>query len=100
VVRNNAGLILLTEPGVYAEYKALPIPIGTASGNNAYIERFNRIYREEVLDLYLFDTLAEAGAITETWLEEYNAIQPYDALGGLTPYKYAAEVAFSRKLYF
>ena len=59
---------------------------------NAYIERFNRTYREEVLDLYLFDTLAEARAITEAWLEEYNAIRPHEALGGLTPYQYAAEV--------
>jgi putative transposase len=59
---------------------------------NAYVERFNRTYREEVLDLYLFDTLAEARAITEVWLEDYNAIRPHDALGGLTPYKYAAEV--------
>lgn len=59
---------------------------------NAYIERFNRTYREEVLDLYLFDSLAEARAITEAWLEEYNAIRPHEALGGLTPYRYAVEV--------
>lgn len=59
---------------------------------NAYIERFNRTYREEVLDLYLFDTLAEARKITEAWLEEYNAIRPHEGLGGMTPYQYAAEV--------
>jgi putative transposase len=59
---------------------------------NAYIERFNRTYREEVLDLYLFDTLAEARAITEAWLEMYNAIRPHDSLGGLPPYQYAAEI--------
>lgn len=57
---------------------------------NAYIERFNRTYREEVLDLYLFEDLAEVRQITERWLEEYNAIRPHDALGGLTLYAYAA----------
>lgn len=58
---------------------------------NAYIERFNRTFREEVLDLYLFDNLAEARTITEAWLEEYNAIRPHESLGGLTPYQFAAE---------
>ena len=60
---------------------------------NAYIERFNRTYREEVLDSCLFDSLAEARAITEEWLEEYNAIRPHDALGGFTPYRYAVVAA-------
>lgn len=58
---------------------------------NAYIERFNRTYREEVLDAYLFSTLQEVRAITEDWLEEYNAVRPHQALGGLPPYQYAAK---------
>lgn len=56
---------------------------------NAYIERFNRTYREAVLDAYLFHTVAEAQAITEYWLEEYNAIRPHEALGNVPPYQYA-----------
>lgn len=60
---------------------------------NAFIERFNRTYREEVLDAYLFDSVAEAQAITETWLEEYNAIRPHEALGGKPPYQYQPEKA-------
>jgi putative transposase len=56
---------------------------------NAYIERFNRTYREAVLDAYLFHSVAEAQAITEDWLEEYNAIRPHAALGNVPPYQYA-----------
>ena len=35
---------------------------------NAFIERFNRTYRTEILDFYLFRTLNEAREITERWL--------------------------------
>jgi putative transposase len=60
---------------------------------NAYIERFNRTFREDVLDAYVFDTLSEVRDIAEQWLEEYNAIRPHVALQGLSPYQYAAEHA-------
>lgn len=56
---------------------------------NGYIERFNRTYREAVLDAYLFDSLEEVRAITEDWLEEYNAIRPHAALGDVPPYQFS-----------
>lgn len=55
---------------------------------NAFIERFNRTYREDVLDAYVFHSVEEAQAITEDWLEEYNAIRPHAALGGTPPYQF------------
>ncbi|MCI0552233.1 MAG: integrase core domain-containing protein [Anaerolineae bacterium] len=55
---------------------------------NAYIEGFNRTFREEVLDAYLFDDLQEVRAITEDWLRQYNTIRPCEALQDLTPHQY------------
>lgn len=55
---------------------------------NAFIERFNRTYRTEVLDFYLFRTLNEAREITERWLAEYNSERPHESLNNLTPQEY------------
>ena len=52
---------------------------------NAYIERFNRTYREEILSSYLFDDLDQVRQITWEWLISYNEERPHDALGGLPP---------------
>jgi len=60
---------------------------------NVYIERFNRTFREDVLDAYLFRSLEEVRGIVEPWIEEYNAIRPHEALRGLSPYQFAAQDA-------
>ena len=52
---------------------------------NSYIERFNRTYRVEVLDLYLFSSLTEVRDITENWLRQYNEERPHESLGNLPP---------------
>jgi putative transposase len=58
---------------------------------NAYIERFNRTFRESVLDAYLFSSLQEVRDITEEWVDEYNTIRPHEALGNLSPVQYASK---------
>ena len=53
-----------------------------------YIERFNRIYRIEILDLYLFNNLKQVRKITEEWLTIYNTERPHEAFNHMTPIKY------------
>lgn len=52
---------------------------------NAYIERFNRTYREAVLDMYFFRSLQEAQNITNIWLKHYNEERPHEALNNQSP---------------
>jgi putative transposase len=52
---------------------------------NAFVERFNRTYRQEVLDAYLFESLSQVRCISETWIREYNEERPHDSLGRLPP---------------
>ena len=57
---------------------------------NGFIERFNRTYREEVLNMYVFRRLSEVREVTGKWLVEYNEERPHESLGNLTPTEYAA----------
>lgn len=52
---------------------------------NAYIERFNRSYREAVLDMYLFQSIQEVQAITNNWIKHYNEERPHESLNNQPP---------------
>ncbi len=60
---------------------------------NAYIERFNRTMREEVLDQHLFVRLEDVREAVWWWMVEYNEQRPHDSLGELTPFEYRQQVA-------
>src|SRR5690606_20836930 len=62
---------------------------------NAYIERFNRTFREEVLDQHLFTRLDDVREAAYWWMLEYNEELPHDSLGDLTPAEYRQRVAGS-----
>lgn len=62
---------------------------------NAYIERFNRTFREEVLDQHLFTRLDDVREAAYWWMLEYNEERPHDSLGDLTPAEYRQHVAGS-----
>lgn len=56
---------------------------------NAYIERFNRTFRTEVRDRFVFITLDEVRRMAEDWRHRYNHHRPHRSLGGLSPHHYA-----------
>jgi putative transposase len=48
-------------------------------------ERFNRSYREGVLDPYLFGSIEEVRRASAEWMEDYNWERPHDSLGRVPP---------------
>ena len=66
--------------GVAIQY----IPPGKPN-QNAYIERFNRTFREDVLDPHLFARLDDVREAAHRWMIEYNELRPHDSLGSQTP---------------
>ena len=60
---------------------------------NAYIERKNGSMRRELLNTYLFSSLAEVRIMAEEWRIDYNEERPHKALRYLSPVKYAEQKA-------
>nr|WP_315471699.1 integrase core domain-containing protein [uncultured Rhodoferax sp.] len=52
---------------------------------NAYVERFNKTYRSEVLDCYVFDSLHEVGQMAADWLHRYDQHRPHESLRRIPP---------------
>ena len=57
---------------------------------NAIVERFNRTYREDILDANVFYSIDHAQEITDRWIYEYNHERPHQSLNYQTPASYAA----------
>ena len=72
--------------GIELEFIKLGTPI-----QNSYVERFNRTYRDEILNMYVFRNLTEVRELTESWMTEYNDERPHDSLEDLTPWEYLAK---------
>jgi len=52
---------------------------------NAYIERFDLTFRNEVLDAYMLHDLDEVRDHAWEWIINYNEKRPHDALGKIPP---------------
>jgi putative transposase len=59
---------------------------------NGYVERFNRTYREDILDAYLFTSIKEVRVLSQEWIQDYNHHHPHGSLGGYSPVGYRQAV--------
>jgi putative transposase len=58
--------------------------------DNAFIEAFNRRFRDECLNQHWFESLEEARTAIEAWRVDYNTERPHCALGQQTPAAFGA----------
>ena len=58
---------------------------------NGYVERFNRTYREDVLDMRIFYNIHQAKELTEGFMEDYNHKHPRKSLGNKAPIEFMNE---------
>ncbi|MEW6713311.1 MAG: IS3 family transposase, partial [Candidatus Riflebacteria bacterium] len=55
---------------------------------NSFVERFNRTYREDVLDMNIFENIQQVRERTEVFLYDYNYLHPHDSLADMTPVEF------------
>lgn len=65
---------------------------------NGYIERFNKTYRNDILDAYLFDTLEQLNVLNDEFLWNYNHEIPHGSINDKTPYEFYQQAVNSGKL--
>ena len=60
---------------------------------NGFAESFHSRLRDELLDVEVFETVAEARMLATQWRLEYNHRRPHSSLGYRTPAAFAASLA-------
>lgn len=65
---------------------------------NSLIERFNRTFRQEVLDCFMFSTIKELKVFAQAWMWMYNNERPHASLGYLTPHEFLLKYGKLNKL--
>lgn len=57
---------------------------------NGYCERFNRTFREDVLDAYLFEDINDLRSVIENWRHDYNHNHPHASIDNCSPIEFKA----------
>lgn len=65
---------------------------------NAYIERFNRSFREGVLDAYVFENIDQVREVTANWISDYNNHRPHESLGNISPIMYRKKFSLTQAI--
>ena len=68
------------------------IPVYASPGTpteNAYVERFNRLFREDILDAYLFRNIKQFEIVAEKWQYDYNNYHPHSSLEDKSPIEFS-----------
>lgn len=52
---------------------------------NAFIEQWNRSFRNEVLDANLFNSVLESQVAADEWVTDYNHFRLHRSLGNVPP---------------
>lgn len=78
---------VLEEFCVQQEIQIIHIEPGKPT-QNSLIERFNRTFRTEVLDCFMFSNMKEIRTFAGAWMWMYNNERPHAALNYLTPYEF------------
>lgn len=80
------------EQGVILEFSRPGKPT-----DNAYIESFNRSFRDECLNVNWFLSLEDASQKSEVWRRDYNQFRPHSSLEGLTPNEFIEQNSIRSK---
>lgn len=80
-----------------AEQNTKPLFIEPGSPwQNGKCESFNGRFRDECLNMELFDSLKEAQMLVESWRHHYNTERPHSALNYMTPHQFIQQWRQSR----
>lgn len=64
---------------------------------NAYIERFNKTFRNDFLNAHLFEDIFQVRQMIEEWIIDYNYFRPHESLGNVPPILKEKDLTIKKK---